>query len=88
MGAVLVTLIVLLMAIGFIVPRLLGRNVTEAKTISIETGIQNGTLGITIAALIVGGAGGLSTYALPSAVYSILMYLVCLPIVLWFRRLN
>jgi len=88
MGAALVSLIILLMTIGFMVPRLLGRSKLEAKTVSIETGIQNGTLGITIAALIVGEDSGFTAYSMPSAVYSILMYLVALPIVFWFRRLD
>ena len=88
MGAALVFLIVSLMAIGYMVPRLLGRSLMEAKTVSIETGIQNGTLGIAIAALIVGGDAGFTAYSLPSAVYGILMYFVALPAVLWFRRLG
>ena len=57
----------------------------ERKTISIETGIQNATMGITLAALITGQSEGFSTMALPSAVYGITMYLVALPFVAWFR---
>ncbi|NNE51315.1 MAG: bile acid:sodium symporter family protein, partial [Sulfitobacter sp.] len=56
------------------------------KTISIETGIQNATLGITLAAIISGQSEGFSTMALPSALYGITMYLVALPFVAWFRR--
>lgn len=55
------------------------------KTISIEAGIQNGTLGITLAALIAGPTDGFSTIALPSAVYGITMYVVAAPFVAWFR---
>ncbi|MEO0636633.1 MAG: bile acid:sodium symporter family protein, partial [Pseudomonadota bacterium] len=39
----------------------------EQKTISIEVGIQNGTLGITLAPIIAGVAGGIPTIGLPSA---------------------
>ncbi|MEM8579438.1 MAG: bile acid:sodium symporter family protein, partial [Pseudomonadota bacterium] len=57
----------------------------ETKTVSVETGIQNATLGITLAALISGQSEGFSTYALPAAVYGITMYLVAAPFVAWFR---
>ena len=87
-GPALLVLLVALTTIGFVVPRLLGRSVTEAKTISVETGVQNSTLGIAVAAIIVGGEGGFTAYALPSAVYGILMYLIILPVVLKYRRIG
>ncbi len=88
LGPALVCLLVVLSVIGFFVPRLLGRSLNEAKTISIETGIQNGTLGITVATLIVGGGSITSPYAIPSAVYSVLMYLMLIPAVTIFRRMD
>ncbi|MFT6444057.1 MAG: BASS family bile acid:Na+ symporter [Sulfitobacter pontiacus] len=87
-GPALLVLLAALTTIGFVVPRLLGRSVTEAKTISIETGVQNSTLGIAVAAIIVCGEGGFTAYALPSAVYGILMYLIILPVVLKYRRIG
>ena len=87
-GPALLVLLAALTTIGFAVPRLLGRSVTEAKTISVETGVQNSTLGIAVAAIIVGGEGGFTAYALPSAVYGILMYLIILPVVLKYRRIG
>ena len=87
-GPALLVLLAALTTIGFVVPRLLGRSVTEAKTISVETGVQNSTLGIAVAAIIVGGEGGFTAYALPSAVYGILMYLIILPVVLKYRRIG
>ncbi len=50
-----------------------------------EAGVQNSTVGITLAALIAAQATGFSPYALPAAVYGITMYLVTLPVVLWLR---
>ncbi|WP_179380087.1 bile acid:sodium symporter family protein [Jannaschia marina] len=88
LGPALVVLLVLLTTVGFVVPRLLGRTRMEAKTISVETGIQNGTLGIAVAALVVGGGEGFSAYALPSAVYGVLMYLILVPVVLLYRRMD
>jgi len=87
-GPALLVLLAALTTIGFVAPRLLGRSVTEAKTISVETGVQNSTLGIAVAAIIVGGEGGFTAYALPSAVYGILMYLIILPVVLKYRRIG
>jgi len=87
-GPALLVLLAALTTIGFVVPRLLGRSVTEAKTISVETGVQNSALGIAVAAIIVGGEGGFTAYALPSAVYGILMYLIILPVVLKYRRIG
>ncbi|MEP5758221.1 MAG: bile acid:sodium symporter [Litoreibacter sp.] len=88
LGPALVTLVVVLTAVGYGVPSLLGRSRHEAKTVSVETGVQNSALGIAIAAIIVGGGAGFSPFALPSAVYGIVMYLVILPIVLVYRRIN
>lgn len=87
-GPALLVLLAALTTIGFAVPRLLGQSVTEAKTISVETGVQNSTLGIAVTAIIVGGEGGFTAYALPSAVYGILMYLIILPVVLKYRRIG
>lgn len=86
LGPALITLNVALMLLGMALARLAGLSVPEGKTISIETGVQNATLGITLAALISGQSEGFSTMALPSAVYGITMYLVALPFLAWFRR--
>ena len=57
----------------------------DANGIAIELGIQIGTLGITVASLLIAG-GGLTEYALPSAIHGITMYLVTIPVVLLLRR--
>lgn len=85
LGPTLIALNVVLMAVGFALAKAAGLPGQSRKTISIETGIQNATLGITLAALISGQSEGFSTYALPSAVYGITMYLVALPFIAWFR---
>ena len=85
LGGALITLNVVAMAAGLMIATVLGFVWKERKTISIEVGIQNGTLGITLAPLIMLGAGGLPTLALPSAVYSVVMYLTALPFVFWLR---
>lgn len=85
MGDALVTLTAGLLLLGLGLGRLARLNWAETKTISLETGIQNSTLGITLAALISGTSDGFSALALPSAVYGITMYIVALPFILGFR---
>jgi len=85
MGAGLISLNVALLAIGLGLARAAKLSWNESKTISIETGIQNSTLGITLAALITGTESGFSPLALPSAVYGITMYAVALPFIAWLR---
>ena len=57
----------------------------DASTISIESGVQNGTLAITVGSF-VAGVNGLPPQTVPAAVYSITMYFVCVPFVFWRRR--
>ncbi|MBD3662673.1 bile acid:sodium symporter family protein [Sulfitobacter sp. TSTF-M16] len=85
LGPALITLNAGLMIIGFVLAALAGLAWQARKTISVETGIQNATLGITLAALITGQPEGFSPMALPSAIYGITMYFVALPFVAWFR---
>lgn len=87
LGPALVILNIALMIIGLGFARTSGLSWFQSKTVSIETGIQNATLGITLAALILPKADGFSALALPSAVYGITMYVVAVPFVAWYRRL-
>ncbi|MEO0379802.1 MAG: bile acid:sodium symporter family protein [Pseudomonadota bacterium] len=86
LGPALITLNAVLMILGLLLAGAAGLAWHSRKTISIETGIQNATLGITLAAIVSGQSDGFSTMALPSAVYGITMYLVAIPFVAWFRR--
>ena len=66
--------------IGITSSRTLGCTDIEAKTISIETGVQNGALGIAIATLLLPDINGLSEYAIPSAIYSVVWIVTLLPV--------
>lgn len=85
LGPALLTLNLTTMFGGLIIAAAFGLTWTEQKTISIEVGIQNGTLGITLAPLIMGVAGGIPTIGLPSALYGVVMYVTAIPFVLWLR---
>lgn len=88
LGPLLVLLNVAMLAIGLLLGRLAALPRGEATAIAIESGIQNGTLGIAVGALIVGGSTGISAFSLPSGVYGITMYAVSLPVIAVLRRWN
>lgn len=70
LGPLVIVLNVVTLAVGFYSARILGLSAKQSKTISIESGIQNGTLGIAIAATLIGN----SQMTIPSAIYGILMF--------------
>ena len=82
----IITLIIIMLFIGYNSALWFGISKKKAVTISIDSGIQNATVGITIGGLILNQGTGLSILSLPSGVYGILMYLVCLPFVFWFIK--
>lgn len=86
LGPAIITLIFTMMIIGYNAPKLFGISKKQSITIAIESGIQNGTIGITIGNIILNQSHGISILSLPSGVYSILMYVVCLPIIFFFIR--
>ena len=87
LGPAIIILIMLMLFIGYYSPKLFGINESQSITIAVESGIQNATVGITIGNIILNQTEGLSILSLPSGVYGILMYIVCLPfILLFFRR--
>lgn len=88
LGPLLVLISGLLFIIGFALARALQLSKPETVAISIEAGIQNSTVGITVGSLVAAQATALPTISLPSGVYGILMYAVAVPIVLWMRRLQ
>lgn len=84
LGPSVIMLNVLMLGIGYQSAKLLNLEVDKATTVSIESGIQNATVGITIGGLILASPdGGLSTLSLPSGVYGVLMYLIISPFIYW-----
>lgn len=92
LGPATIVLMLVMLAVGLMTAKMLGLGVQDATTIAVETGVQNSTLGIAVGAIlagqILGGSEGFSTFALPSAMYGVLMYLGAVPFVLWRRRLH
>ena len=69
-GPISLILNILAMAIGLFAGKLFGLDKRQSITLAIETGIINGTLGITIAAGILQN----SVMTIPSAIYSLIMF--------------
>jgi BASS family bile acid:Na+ symporter len=89
LGPLLLLLNLLMLAIGTAVAQALRLSVPEVTTLAIESGFQNGTVGIAVGALLAGAAAGegLSAFSLPSGVYGVLMNLTIGPFLLWRRSL-
>ena len=88
LGAGMILLMVIMITIGYNSSKWFRMNNQQAITVAIESGIQNGTVGITIGNIILNPDTGLSILSIPSGVYSILMYFICLPFVFWYIKNN
>jgi BASS family bile acid:Na+ symporter len=86
LGPAIVTLISFMVFIGYYSPKLFGINQSQSITISIESSIQNATVGITIGNIILNYDKGISVLSLPSGVYGIMMYLICLPVMFFILK--
>ncbi|MFT5467154.1 MAG: BASS family bile acid:Na+ symporter [Verrucomicrobiales bacterium] len=85
LGPALVLLNILLLGLGLLTAKLSKLSFGDATTVAIESGVQNGTVAITIG-LIAIGAEGLPPITVPAAVYGVTMYFITLPFVFWRRR--
>ena len=86
LGPAIVLLIVAMLTIAYTSSTWFKMSKNQSITVAIESGIQNGTVGITVGNLIINPESGLSILSIPSGVYSILMYFICLPFVFWYIR--
>ncbi len=83
LGPTVVLFNVLLLAMGLAIARLAKLTRAEATAVSLEAGLQNAALGMTVGTLIAEQASGLPPFSLPSGVYGVLMYVVSVPFALW-----
>ena len=86
LGPLLMVLNLGLLVLGVLIAKLLGLTGGDALCISVEMGVQNAALGITVAGLIAQSAG-ISEFAVPAGLYGITMYLVTLPAIWIMRRM-
>tara|TARA_Y100001970_G_scaffold169173_1_gene206856 strand:+ start:282 stop:1142 length:861 start_codon:yes stop_codon:yes gene_type:complete len=86
LGPAIVLLILAMLIIAYKSSKLFKMSDKQSITVAIESAMQNGTVGINVGNLIINPESGLSILSIPSGVYSILMYLICLPFVYWFLK--
>ena len=73
-GLITLALNVIMMIVAFYLAQLLGSGTEQKKCITIECGLQNGTLAIFVATSIFGGG----MYVIPAATYSLIMFVTSL----------
>ena len=73
---------------AFAVAHFLNASDREAKTISVETGVQNGALALAISALLVADGPTFNAFAIPAALYSVVWLTIALPAFLLVARFD
>ena len=81
-GLITLTLNVIMMIVAFYFAQLFVSGVAQKKCITIECGLQNGTLAIFVATSIFGGG----MYVIPAATYSLIMFSTSLIFVYVIRK--
>ena len=81
-GLITLVLNILMMVIAFYIAQMLGTGVEQKKCISIECGLQNGTLAIFVGTTLFGGG----VYVIPAATYSLIMFATSLIFVFLVRK--
>jgi len=81
-GLVVLILNILMMAIAYYWAKLFSTGKSQLKAISIECGLQNGTLAIFVGTSVFGGG----LYIVPAATYSVIMYLTSLLFIYFIRN--
>ncbi len=76
---------VILLFMGLWLAKLAGLSRPEATAVSLEAGLQNAALGMTVGTLIAEQAVGLPPFSLPSGIYGVLMYAISVPFAIWRR---
>ena len=81
-GLVVLVLNILMMVIAFYWAKTFGMGSAQQKAISLECGLQNGTLAIFVGISVFGGG----LYIIPAATYSVIMYLTSLIFIYFIRN--
>ncbi len=81
-GTVTFLLNVIMMTIGFYVGKIFATGIEQRKCISLECGLQNGTLAIFVASQIFNDV----TFIIPAAIYSLIMFVTSLVFVFFIKK--
>ena len=82
-GLITLALNIIMMIVAFYLAQILGTGTKQKKCITIECGLQNGTLAIFVATSIFGGG----MYVIPAATYSLIMFATSLIFVYLVRKI-
>ena len=83
-GLITLLLNILMMILAYNLARVFGSGSQQKKAISIECGLQNGTLAIFVGTVLFGGG----VYIIPAATYSLIMFLTSILFVFFLRNSN
>ena len=83
-GLITLVLNIIMMFIGYYVAKFLASGVSQRKSISLECGLQNGTLAVFVASQLFTDI----TYLIPTATYAIVMFLTSIIYVFIVRKIN
>ncbi len=83
-GTITLLLNIIMMMIGFYVGKFFATGIKQRKCISLECGLQNGTLAIFVATQIFNDV----TYIIPAAIYSLIMFATSLIFVFLIKKTN
>ena len=83
-GLITLVLNIVMMFIGYYVAKFLASGVSQRKSISLECGLQNGTLAVFVASQLFTEI----TYLIPTATYAIVMFLTSIIYVFIVRKIN
>ena len=83
-GLITLVLNIIMMVVAFYIAQFFASGVEQKKCITIECGLQNGTLAIFVATSIFGGG----LYVIPAATYSLIMFVTSLIFIYLVRKTN
>ena len=83
-GLITLVLNVLMMFLAYNIAKFLGSGNDQKKAITIECGLQNGTLAIVVATSVFGGG----LYLIPAATYSLIMFASSLIYIFAIKKIN
>ncbi len=83
-GTITLLLNIIMMLVGFYIGKFFATGIKQRKCISLECGLQNGTLAIFVATQIFNDV----TYIIPAAIYSLIMFVTSLIFVFLIKKTN
>ena len=83
-GTIALTLNLIMMLVGYFVAKLLASGIAQRKTISLECGLQNGTLAVFVASQIFTDI----VYLIPTAAYALIMFVTSIFFVFFVKNSN